>query len=777
MKMLQTVKRSITILLFVILVFSCEKREETAQPVACFEPSKTTAGVGETITFIDCSENVEKYAWNFGDNSAISRESSPSHAYTEPGTYTVILTVFNKEKTDETSVTITIEQTSSSLRVTTGQVKNITSSSVVVTGNIESFGEGYSSVSDWGHCWSSTNQNPTLENSDGYTNHGERNNTGPIESELLTLSPGTPYYVRAYATNSEGTAYGDVISFTTTDESSSANINLTPTAGNGWADNIVLSSQSEDYAENFELSAEGDIYISFAVDNTETDNIAPEMMTVEVYVDDILKITVTNMYDFPSDKIYTFTDYTLEDIQPGTHTIKIVIDPNNTIDESNENDNEYERTFTFGGLPDLQAGIPESWDKALIVTNEKDDFAGGKTLQVSEELYINYAYGNFGESPLFGNVNSKIYIDGELVLQNNSEDYPEIIPPLNVEHVHKFFNHSIGKLSAGEHTIEMVVDESNMITEENEDNNSYSITIKVQGSGSSNLTYATPAASSWYDFIVFGPNQDDFSQPKNLYATDDIYIGFGIANFGESNPVGSYTVKVYIDGIEKVSKTYTDSPDPNKGYFPVEYIGQLSAGKHNVSLVIDEENNIIETNETDNNYDITIEVLEQIAPNGFNYNKNFHETTKAYLFYYGTDDTESFGSYELDLVSESVTYSSTYEELRGQGDLIGFWLYSNEPDKLSPGEYPYNNTDNAKAMTHWGGGIGININMTDELINDIIFFEDGYININISGDRWTINYEVFDIDGNSINGSYTGPITNIRSTSGKKSKIKHIKKY
>lgn len=79
-------------------------------------------------------------------------------------------------------------------------------------GNITS--DGGASVTARGVCWS-TSSNPTLANS--YTNDGS--GTGSFTSSITGLSPNTLYYVRAYATNSVGTAYGNEISFTTQKES------------------------------------------------------------------------------------------------------------------------------------------------------------------------------------------------------------------------------------------------------------------------------------------------------------------------------------------------------------------------------------------------------------------------------------------------------------------------------------------------------------------------------------------------------------------------------
>ena len=70
--------------------------------------------------------------------------------------------------------------------------------------------DGGSTVTARGVCWSTT-QNPTLSNI--HTTDGS--GTGSFTSHLFGLYANTTYYVRAYATNSVGTAYGEERSFTT----------------------------------------------------------------------------------------------------------------------------------------------------------------------------------------------------------------------------------------------------------------------------------------------------------------------------------------------------------------------------------------------------------------------------------------------------------------------------------------------------------------------------------------------------------------------------------
>ena len=92
--------------------------------------------------------------------------------------------------------------------VTTGSVLGVTSTTATCSGEVVS--DGGASVTARGVCWS-TNHNPTI--ADAHTSNGT--GVGTFTSSLTGLTPGTTYYVRAYATNSEGTAYGEEKSFVT----------------------------------------------------------------------------------------------------------------------------------------------------------------------------------------------------------------------------------------------------------------------------------------------------------------------------------------------------------------------------------------------------------------------------------------------------------------------------------------------------------------------------------------------------------------------------------
>jgi hypothetical protein len=101
--------------------------------------------------------------------------------------------------------------------LSTTSANSITNSTAVSGGNISS--DGGSNVTQRGVCWSST-QNPSISNN--ITNSGT--GIGSFTSSLTGLTANTIYYVKAFATNGVGTAYGNQISFTTTNISASLQI-------------------------------------------------------------------------------------------------------------------------------------------------------------------------------------------------------------------------------------------------------------------------------------------------------------------------------------------------------------------------------------------------------------------------------------------------------------------------------------------------------------------------------------------------------------------------
>ena len=92
--------------------------------------------------------------------------------------------------------------------VSTTSATNATATTATSGGNITS--DGGATITVRGVCWSTT-ANPTTSSSKTTDGVG----IGQFVSEITGLTAGLTYYVRAYATNSVGTAYGNDITFST----------------------------------------------------------------------------------------------------------------------------------------------------------------------------------------------------------------------------------------------------------------------------------------------------------------------------------------------------------------------------------------------------------------------------------------------------------------------------------------------------------------------------------------------------------------------------------
>lgn len=86
--------------------------------------------------------------------------------------------------------------------ITIGELTDITGNSAKCTGNVVA--DGGTEVTQRGFCWN-TSPHPLV-----YYSHVEcGSGVGGFSGNLTDLEPGTTYYVRAYATNSEGTNYNE----------------------------------------------------------------------------------------------------------------------------------------------------------------------------------------------------------------------------------------------------------------------------------------------------------------------------------------------------------------------------------------------------------------------------------------------------------------------------------------------------------------------------------------------------------------------------------------
>ena len=89
-----------TVLCTVLL--ECKRDTLQGPTVAKFTIDVDSANAGDTVRFINNSSNASNYEWGFGD-AFYSKEENPIHVYDNIGTFTITLTAYGNDQTDQVS--------------------------------------------------------------------------------------------------------------------------------------------------------------------------------------------------------------------------------------------------------------------------------------------------------------------------------------------------------------------------------------------------------------------------------------------------------------------------------------------------------------------------------------------------------------------------------------------------------------------------------------------------------------------------------------------------
>jgi parallel beta-helix repeat protein len=184
----------------------------------------TSATLNATVTNLGSSNPTEfGFAWGTSSNPTIAGNRCAVGSVTATGPFSCNITgltpltlyhvrayatnaVGTVYANDETFTTLGILPT-----VTTQAVTNITTTTATGNGNITIL--GVPNPTQYGVVWD-TNINPTIALSTK-TQQGVPSGAGAFTGSITGLTQGTLYHVRAYATNSMETSYGEDVTFTT----------------------------------------------------------------------------------------------------------------------------------------------------------------------------------------------------------------------------------------------------------------------------------------------------------------------------------------------------------------------------------------------------------------------------------------------------------------------------------------------------------------------------------------------------------------------------------
>lgn len=131
-----------------------------------------------------------------------------------------------------------------------------------------------------------------------------------------------------------------------------------------------------------------------------------------------------------------------------------------------------------GSLPNLKPHQPRDWSDRIVVSNVKDTHSDSSTLRDTDDLFVDFAVLNAGPASVTESFRVELMIDGRLAQTFQSERSAD--SPLMSNYFTSWSDYWIGRLSAGTHTLKIVVDTEDAVSESNEGDNEYSRTITVR---------------------------------------------------------------------------------------------------------------------------------------------------------------------------------------------------------------------------------------------------------------------------------------------------------
>ena len=423
--------------------------------------------------------------------------------------------------------------------------------------------------------------------------------------------------------------------------------NLAPFRPPSWTYPLVASAAPGSQRVDV-LSVDEETYISWAVIN-DGPGVVDYPFFVDVYLDGVLAERWSTP-ELGAEEIIALTDweelYQRVRLEPGSHTLRLVVDPTDLVPELDEHDNVYEVQFSWQEstvytgepepppkrLPDLAPAIPDGWADSLIATSYRGDKADGP-LSVNVPTYISYGFRNEGLASYEEESWVYLYLDGVLVSAQvgvgllaeetvGSAQWGGLLESVN--------------LTPGVHTLRLEVDATNLIDEADETNN---VIEKQFTWGEGAVPPMVPGPTPTPRFIpepLTLPNlvpgwRLDWDGPiivshelgtfRNSPLTTDMVPHVDVVVHNESvvEATVPFTVDLYLDGALVHSFDFEEAMRPNQLWWSQDWGGLggesgVTPGEHTLRMVIDPDNVVAEANENDNEYEVTLSWISGPLP-------------------------------------------------------------------------------------------------------------------------------------------------------------------
>lgn len=236
---------------------------------------------------------------------------------------------------------------------------------------------------------------------------------------------------------------------------------------------------------------------------------------------------------------YQFRDWS-GDATGTTSPLTLLIDANKVITAN----------FVTSNIPNLTPFRPNGWSDKLIATVANDGPIDSGTIYDDQEVFVGWAIINNGSAATTDQFASEIRVDGI------ARNFWTNVPPMHVSESQEIQRFSIGRLTAGSHSLEIRADTTSLISEGNEGDNTYSKNIMVTHRNSPFV----PRAGVYRGIILGSPaafeNAGYFQIATTLSGTFSgrfILAGVPVPVSGRFQTNGSFSRQVLIRGANMVT--------------------------------------------------------------------------------------------------------------------------------------------------------------------------------------------------------------------------------
>ncbi len=254
-------------------------------------------------------------------------------------------------------------------------------------------------------------------------------------------------------------------------------------------------------------------------------------------------------------------------------------------------------------LPDLAPYTPSGWSGPLVVSTQSSNTTTATTITTANTVYIDWAFLNQGNASITTAFQTELLLDGKQVTTWSTG------APLNPTIYIYVKDYSLGQLAAGSHTVTVVADYLNQVTESNKNNNTISDTFTVTQAALPDLAPYTP--SGWSGPLVVSTQSGNTTTASSITTANNIYIDWAFINQGNATITTTFHTELLVDGVQ-VHTWFTNPPlGPTIYTFVQNFsLGQLAAGNHTITVVADYLNEVTESNENNDTATYTFTVTK-----------------------------------------------------------------------------------------------------------------------------------------------------------------------